>query len=269
MTRRLQRHMVRVDGLRMHTVATAGHPRGTPAVVLVHGLALSGRYMLPTARALAPHVPVFVPDQPGFGDSDKPRRALHVPGLAEWLWAWMRAAGIERAAFMGNSFACQMIADLAARHPRQVLCAVLQGPTTPPSERSWLVQYIRWQQNSKFNPPEMDDIAYSDYHKCGYRRALRTFQLGLRDRIEDKLPRIPAPVLVVRGQKDPICHQWWAEAVAAALPRGQVALVPDAAHTLCFTHPDAMAGLMLQFLADSLRDRRYLPGNFRLASAAG
>ena len=39
----------------------------------------------------------------------------------------------------------------------------------------------------------------------------RTFQYQLRDRIEDKAPRICAPVLVVRGSEDPICNQRWCE----------------------------------------------------------
>jgi pimeloyl-ACP methyl ester carboxylesterase len=44
--------------------------------------ALSGRYMLPTARHLAPQFPVYVPDLPGFGGSSKPAKALDVPALA-------------------------------------------------------------------------------------------------------------------------------------------------------------------------------------------
>lgn len=59
----------------------------SPAVALVHGLGLSGRYMLPTARHLAPHFPVYVPDLPGFGDSSKPAKALDVPALADALAA--------------------------------------------------------------------------------------------------------------------------------------------------------------------------------------
>ena len=120
-------------------------------VVLVHGLGLSGRYMLPVARHLAPHFPVYLPDLPGFGDSEKPADTLDVPGLADALAAWIAAAGLARAALLGNSFGCQIIADLAARHPDLVERAVLQGPTTPPDERSWLWQFVRWRQIQPFN----------------------------------------------------------------------------------------------------------------------
>lgn len=246
--RKLWSSTVWVNGLPMHTLVSAEPlPSELPPVVLVHGLALSGQYMVPTAELLAPHYRVYVPDFPGFGDSGKPDRALDVPGLADMLAAWMSAAGLERAMLLGNSFGCQIIAELAARYPERVERAVLQGPTTPPADRSWLWQFIRWQQNSPYNPPEMGRIADSDYLKCGIVRALLTFEFSLRDRIEEKLSRIRAPVLVVRGALDPICHQDWAEAVTRQLLQGRLVVIPDVAHTLVFTAPSELVAVTRQF----------------------
>jgi 2-hydroxy-6-oxonona-2,4-dienedioate hydrolase len=242
---------VHVDGVPVYTLVSNTAPAAdAPPLVLVHGLALSGRYMLATARVLLRHYRVYVPDLPGFGDSGKPPRVLDVPGLADALSAWMRAAGLGPAMLLGNSFACQIIAECAARHPEQVERGVLQGPTTPPDERSWIRQFIRWRQNAPFSPQEMDDIAYSDYKKCGYLRALKTFRYSLRHRLEDTLPHIEAPMLVVRGEVDPICHQWWAEEVARKLPNGRLVIIPDVAHTLVFTHPRELAKASLPFLAE-------------------
>jgi 2-hydroxy-6-oxonona-2,4-dienedioate hydrolase len=247
-SRKLRSVTVRVNGIPMHTLVSAEPPPvSAPAVVLVHGLALSGQYMVPTAELLADHYPVYVPDLPGFGDSGKPDRALDVPALADALAAWMPAAGLERAMLLGNSFACQIIADFAARHPDRVERAVLQGPTTPPRDRGWLRQYIRWRQNSPYNPPEMGAIARNDYLKCGIVRALLTFEYSLRDRVEEKLPKIRAPMLVVRGAIDPICHQDWAEAVTRLLPQGRLIVIPDVAHTLVFTAPHELVAAARPF----------------------
>lgn len=222
----------------MHTlVSKTAAGEATPTVVLVHGLALSGQYMVPVADAMAPHYPIYIPDFPGFGDSSKPSELLDVPGLADRLARWMPAAGLTRAVFLGNSFGCQIIVDLAARYPQFVQAAVLQGPTTPPDERSWFMQFIRWRQNSPFNPPRMSDVADIDYAKCGLARALGTFHQSLLDRVEDKLPMVRARSLVVRGARDPICNQGWAERVARELRHGELALIPDVAHTLVFTSP--------------------------------
>src|SRR5829696_5903178 len=105
-------------------------------VVLVHGLVVSSRYMVPTAERLATHHPVFAPDLPGFGRSENPTRVLDVSGLSDALSAWMGGVGLERAMLIGNSFGCQIIADLAVRHPEHIERAILQGPTMDPRGRS-------------------------------------------------------------------------------------------------------------------------------------
>jgi 2-hydroxy-6-oxonona-2,4-dienedioate hydrolase len=242
-----------VCGVRMHSLrSTVALPPDAPTVVLVHGLALSGRYMIPTGRCLAPHAHVHLPDLPGFGDSADPGRILDVPGLAAALGDWMAAARLPPAVLVGNSFGCQIIIDLAARRPQGVEGAVLQGPTTPPEDRTWLRQYVVWRRNAPYNPPEMGEIAWADYRKCGYVRALWTFHLGLIDRPEDKLPHVRCPALVVRGQRDPICPDHWVERVAQALPDGRLAVIPEVAHTLCFTAPEQMAWLTRVFAAEVL-----------------
>lgn len=115
----LQHEWTRVRGLRMHSLVSIDQaPADAPTVVLVHGSGLSGRYMIPTAVQLTSDHRVYVPDMPGFGDSDKPEEILDVLALADWIAAWMPAIGLKRASFLGNSFGCQVIADLAARHRR-------------------------------------------------------------------------------------------------------------------------------------------------------
>jgi 2-hydroxy-6-oxonona-2,4-dienedioate hydrolase len=83
-----------IGGLRIHDVRTTDGSR--PTVVLVPGIGLSHRVMLPIAELLAPHLAVRAPDPPGFGRSDKPRRPLDVPELADALAAWIGATGIGR-----------------------------------------------------------------------------------------------------------------------------------------------------------------------------
>src|ERR671910_2246631 len=53
---------------------------GRPPVVLVHGLVVSSRYMVPTLKRLAAYHRVYAPELPGFGEGEKPRRVLDVTG---------------------------------------------------------------------------------------------------------------------------------------------------------------------------------------------
>jgi CBS domain-containing protein len=94
---------VEVDGRPIHFVTSTVPVDPHPPLVLVHGVGLSHRYLMPYTVRLAEHFRVFVPDQPGFGLSYKPQRVLSLPELADWFPDWMDAIGMELAASMGNS----------------------------------------------------------------------------------------------------------------------------------------------------------------------
>jgi pimeloyl-ACP methyl ester carboxylesterase len=240
-----------VNGLRMHSLGPANRElNSAPVLVLVHGSGLSGRYMIPTAAHLTSDFRAYVPDLPGFGDSDKPDKVFNVSELADSVAAWMLATGLERASLLGNSFGCQVIADLAARHPDRVERAILQGPTTPPDERSWFWQFIRWRQNQRYNPKSLGDVTNGDYRKCGFRRMFRSFQSQITDRIEEKAPHIEAPTLIVRGEHDPIASQEWCEEIARLCPRGQLSIIPGVAHTMCYTAPAELANVTRTFVKE-------------------
>ena len=243
-----------VAGMRMHArVAIRQPPRDVPTIVLVHGIGVSGRYMVPTALRLAPIANVYVPDLPGFGLSAKPSDILGVPALADALAAWMGVMKLPRAALLGNSFGCQIIAELGVRHPGLIDRVVLQGPTIDPRARRATSQLLRWMLNSPFEPrasikPSLGSIVRQDYRDAGVRRVIGTFRHALRDRIEDKLPRLEVPALVVRGARDPIVPQRWAEEATRLLPHGRLAVVAGAAHTMNFTSPDALARVVRAFI---------------------
>ncbi len=217
-------------------------------VILVHGLVVSSRYMEPLAKALSPYFRVIAPDLPGFGESEKPRQALDLASLANSLAAWLKACGVERAILIGNSFGCQVLAEFAVRHPQFVDRLVLQGPTVDPEARSLPVQIWRVLVNGRIERSGMGRIARIDYAKAGIATAVATMRVLIRDKIEKKLPLIAAPTLVVRGTRDPVVPQQWAERAAGLLPAGQLVLVDGGAHTLNYTYPDGMAAAILPFL---------------------
>jgi 2-hydroxy-6-oxonona-2,4-dienedioate hydrolase len=240
----------RVGGLRMHArVATDRAPAGAPAIVLVHGFGVSSRYMAPVARELAAGHRVYAPDLPGFGRSAKPRRARDLPELADALAAWMGAAEIDRATLLGNSFGCQIVAELALRHPGRIERAVLVGPTVDPAGRTVRQQLWRLVLDVLREPWPLIPLQALDYARHGPRRGLATLRVMLGDRIEEKLPRLRVPTLVVRGGRDPIVPQRWAEAATRLLPAGRLVVVPGAGHAVNYNAPRALARAVEAFLA--------------------
>lgn len=255
---RMERSAKNVGGVRMHAfVSTNDAPAENVPLVLIHGLGVSGTYWLPTAALLGEHFHVLVPDLPGFGDSDKPHHVLDLRELADVLVAWMDEMGVDRATLVGNSMGCQIAVHVAVAHPDRVTRLVLQAPTIDPGARSAARQIGRLIVDGLVEPPSLLPIVTRDYLKCGYRRIARTLRHSLEDPIEEKLPQVHAPALVVRGARDVIVPQYWAEEAARLLPIGRLVVVPGAAHAMNFALPMELTRIILDFLT---ADNRGAPG---------
>ncbi len=223
-------------------------PADATPIVLVHGLGVSGRYMLPTAHLLAKHAHIYVPDLPGFGKSSKPAHALEIRELACALGEWLRATGLPRAHFIANSFGCQVVAEFALHYRERIERIVFTAPAVDSSARRWQRQILSLLNDGLHEPFSLVFIAAADYFSAGLRRAWRTLQMALCDRIEDKLPHITAPALVVRGELDPLAPHKWCQEVADALSGARLITIPNAAHAVNYNAPDELALIVLEFL---------------------
>ncbi|GEP07409.1 alpha/beta fold hydrolase [Methylobacterium oxalidis] len=217
-------------------------------VILVHGLGMSSRYMVPLARHLAPHVRVYALDLPGFGLSDKPRQALTVRELADALAAWMQAVGIERAALVGNSLGCEVLVELALAHPQLVDRLVFQGPTPDPEARSLVRQVVGFVAIAPFERWSLAWVALADYARGGIWRYVLTLRSMIGNRIGEKLPHVPQPTLVVWGTRDYIVPYSFVTMLAGLLPRGRLVVLPGAAHGINYSHPGEFTAVLLPFL---------------------
>jgi pimeloyl-ACP methyl ester carboxylesterase len=248
---------VRVGGWDMRArVASRPVSAGGPVFVLVHGVGVSGRYLMPTARLLARHHSVYVPDLPGFGKSCRPPRALDVPELADALAGWCAALGLPRAAFLANSLGCQVVVDFAVRYPRHLERAVLVGPTTDPEARTLIQQIGRGLLDLCAERLSLLPILVGDYFSAGPLRCVHTLQHALTDPLLTKLPAVQAPTLVVRGGLDPIAPRRWAERMAALLPRGRLAVLPHAPHAANYSTPEALVRVVRAFVSEGAPGRR-------------
>jgi pimeloyl-ACP methyl ester carboxylesterase len=237
-----------VDGVRVHARLLDGAPPGASEVVLLHGLGVSSRYLLPLACELGPYFRVLAPDLPGFGHGQHPPSAPDVPGLAAALLAWVEVTGLTRPALVANSMGCQVAVEAARRAPGAFDRLVLIGPTFDPRHRTALGQVARWLVTGLFERPGLAAVLARDYLACGPRRVLVTARHALRHRLEDGLAGVRVPVLVARGSRDAIVPQRWAREVADALPDGRLAVVPGGGHALNYSAPGPLAAAIRPFL---------------------
>jgi pimeloyl-ACP methyl ester carboxylesterase len=238
-----------LDGRRVHTrLATEHAPQGRLPIVLVHGLNVSSSYLVPTGEHLAPLRPVYAPDLPGFGRSQRPPEALDIRGLADALLRWMDYYQLASTVLLGNSMGCQIIVDLALRYPQRVQAAILVGPTMDRKGHNGFAQALRLLRDAGGESWSSIGTQTLDYLRFGPLRSFRTLRYALADPLLAKLPLIQVPVLVVRGEHDLIAPQRWAEEVCRLLARGELAVIAGAPHALNFDYPRELTRLTEHFL---------------------
>ncbi|GAC1519683.1 MAG: hypothetical protein NVS2B16_26190 [Chloroflexota bacterium] len=230
---------------------TRGAPPAGPSVVLVHGYVISGRYMLPLMDELAPHYRVYVPDLPGWGKSSKPAHALPLAQLADVLAAWVEILGLVRPVFLGNSFGCQIVAELAVRHADLPSALILLGPTVDPTAQNLWQQAVRLALDAPHERLSLWALELEDLVRMGLPRAAETVRIMVGDRIEDKLPKITVPTLVMRGSRDPIAPQRWGEEASRLLPYGTLAVIAGAPHAANFSTPELVTEAAVPFIREA------------------
>ena len=214
-------------------------------LVFVHGLGVSSRYFVPSLRELSHDFACRAPDLPGYGKSPKPRAALDVGPLADVLLGLLD----EPTPLVANSFGCQIAVEAAVRRPDLATALVLVGPTADPRAGP-LRHAARLVLDATREPMSLLATELLDYVRMGPRRLAQTAGYMFRDPIAAKLSRVEQPVLVVRGERDPIVPQRWATEVAGRPANGRLAVVPGAAHAVHWSHPRELRRLAVEFLEE-------------------
>jgi pimeloyl-ACP methyl ester carboxylesterase len=218
----------------------------TPCVLL-HGLAVSHRYLMPTARLLGPRS-IYVPDLAGFGLSDKPSTVLDVGGHADIIAALLDTLGTAPAALLGNSFGCQVAVELALRRPDLVAALILVGPTTDPAAATARGQIGRLLRDLPHEDWRQTPILAADVRDAGPRRILQTLRYAVNDHIDAKLPALRVPTLLIRGSRDRIAPQTWIDRAAALIPGARTLTVDRAAHNVVTTAGPESAAAVTTFV---------------------
>lgn len=214
-----------------------------PVVVLVHGLGVSSRYMLPLMHELRSMANVFAPDLPGFGHSQKPGFTLDMQQLADVLASWMKSRQLTRVCLVGNSMGCQVAVNLAERHPGLPKQLVIVGPTMDGSV-SAARHVLRWVTMAFVEPLRLIPVVIRDYLAAGFMRTARTFRFALRDKIEQRIGLIAQKVVLVRGQHDRIATAAWVRRLTKRAQHGRMVTVPTGAHAVNFDAPRPLARII-------------------------
>lgn len=234
---------------RVHT--TRASSPGSPVFVLLHGIGMSHRYLARLHAELASSGTVISFDLPGFGGTPKPARAVPVEEYAQLVGHALTRAGVRSYVVVGHSMGCQFAVELARQRPALVSHAVLIGAVVDARRRSALRQGVALAIDSLGEPPSVNAIVFTDYLRCGPRWYLTELPEMFAYPTEQRISELQAPVLVIRGTRDPIAGRAWSAALAARAPRGRMLELPGA-HVVQHRVPSLVADGIRSFLGAEL-----------------
>ncbi|MGY1841045.1 MULTISPECIES: alpha/beta fold hydrolase [unclassified Modestobacter] len=209
-----------------------------PGVVWVPGLGLDCR----SSARVRGRIGGAVVHLPGLGRRETVPPAPVLAGqLADRLPA-------GRVVLVGHSQSCGVVVALAERDPR-VAAVLLLGPTPDPRTRRLRVLAARWVRTAVHEPWWQVPLLLVQWVTTGPVRMTAVWRRTSGERLDQRLRRVPVPVVVLRGSHDALCPHDWAQVLAGAAPRGRLVELPGAAHMTLQTHPGEVAAV----LADLVR----------------
>ncbi len=232
----------------------AGPRDGAPSMVHIHGFAISGSYLLPTAALLTDDFDTYVPDLPGYGRTPGPRRPLGITALADSVVEFLDSVGLERTTLVGNSMGCPVIGRLSERHPDRVERAILVSPAGGMHSRPLGRGLSQLAVDGLREPPSLIKTAGPDYVRFGILNGIRLFSEMTQSPTIELLMRTEVPLLVVLGSRDPLLpgRKRIAELAPIVDGRGNLGIVRmnGPAHAINFSHPETLAQVIRAYMAD-------------------
>jgi pimeloyl-ACP methyl ester carboxylesterase len=232
-------------------VGPAG-PGHDTVLLHVHGFAISGTYLMPTALRLADAYRSIVPDLPGFGRSPRRPGRLNFADMSDQLVEVLDALDIERVTLVGNSMGCPVICEFDHRHHDRLDRAVLVSPAGGLHTRPLLRAIGQLGRDALLEDPSMARIAVPDYLRFGPIQTLRMFDAMTSYPVIERFLALSAPALAVLGSRDPLLPgpARAQELLASMRTHLDVGVIIGAAHAINYSHPEELAWLIRWWLGD-------------------
>ncbi len=221
---------------------------GERAFVLLHGIGMGRSVYLDVVRRLRGRVIAI--DLPGFGEAPEPVRTLTMERHADLVAAYLRHAQESGVVVIGHSMGSQIAAELAARHPSLVGGLVLAGPTVNSAARSIRAQAGYLLRDLIGERPLVLWRGAREYLRGGP-HLLRKMRATIAHEPEKAYARIHGPVLVLRGENDPLAPPSWCREIIDAIPGAELEVIPDHGHGTLISDSGPAARL-IQGFADRL-----------------
>ena len=259
-----------VYGARIHYLEAGSGP----VVILLHGLGGDSSNWALTIAPLAAKFRVIVPDQIGFGRSDKPLLNYRVATLVDFLDGFMKQVGAERASLVGNSLGGFTAAAFALAHPEKVERLVLVdaagfrmpndldprtlnalNPSTREQAKTILSMIF---YNKQFITDAAVDMMLTRHVTAGDGYTVQRFIDSIahgEDMLDGKLGGIKQPTLIVWGREDQLTPMWMAERFKKEINGSEIVVFDKCGHVPQMEKAAEFNAAVMKFLGGEVANK--------------
>lgn len=234
--------------------AYKGNPSGTP-VIMLHGYTDSWFSFSTVLPLLNNKYRVYILDQRGHGDSDRPTGGYAMQQFAADVIAFMDAMNIKQATIVGHSMGSFVAQHVAALAPERVNKLVLEGSATTIRNNTVLElqreigtlsdqvpeKFVREFQLSTVYQPLSQEFLQS-IMKQSMKIPANVWREVMAEMVapyaDVELKKIKTPTLIVWGDKETIFPRSEQDSLVSALKNSKLRVYADTGHAPHWERPE-------------------------------
>ena len=259
---------VLVFGQKIHYVEAGSGP----TVILLHGLGGSTQVWQFNIAALAEKYHVVVPDQLGFGKSDKPLVNYRIRTYVDFLDQFCKQLKIERATLIGNSMGGWIAAMFTAAFPDRVDKLVLVDAAgyappkdfdtrtiyglNPTTREGMKVLVAKVFYNKAFQTDAAIDLAMAARLAAGDGYTINSITESIirgEDYLDNVVKTIKRPTLIVWGREDGLLALADGERFNKDIAGSKLIVFDQCGHAPNIEKPGEFNAAVLKFLAEGVQ----------------
>lgn len=219
-------------------------------------------------RAIALELPIFHPGLP----------EATIAELGRYVRCFLQAQEIPRAVLGGNSLGGHVALELAVNHPERVSGLILTG-SSGLFERGYTrgvphrpsAEYVREKMLEIFHDPALvtpawvEEVTRVVTAPASAMRVVQFARAAKRHKLEEHLPNIRVPTLLVWGAQDRITPPEVAGQFHALIPDSRLTFLPDCGHVPMLEQPQAFNAVVRSWLEATRQQRAQRAGTAGVA----
>ena len=259
----LSKKSIDVNGYQAHYYE--GGDSNSPALVLLHGFSDNKYSFVTSVNTLTQQYRVILPDLQGHGDNARLEELDHsIGGQVRHISELLNQLDVSKAVIGGNSMGGHIAAAYTLQNPQKAEALIVINATGVQLDNESVYEAFPESVDPEFfkqfferiyvNPPQFPEPMLQHFANelnariPFYNKTVKQIETGPLFRLNEELPRVAVPALVLWGKEDPIVPIDYAELYAQQLSGATLKILPNTGHSPQYETPDVVQQELSRFM---------------------